>query len=130
MQLVIEEFQLDITNIESKILNRIIFGAELEKIILANYSTDKLKQAEIYNKVVEEAVKYLVGEDGKKHKIQLFEMIQENDFNTRFMEVINYLEWKVNERVGPFYEEVYVKSKEGSILHMVVRRWIRDGGDS
>lgn len=130
MQLVTEEFQLDITNIESKILNRIIFGAELEKIILANYSTDKLKQAEIYNKVVEEAVKYLVGEDGKKHKIQLFEMIQENDFNTRFMEVINYLEWKVNERVGPFYEEVYVKSKEGSILHMVVRRWIRDGGDS
>lgn len=130
MQLVTEEFQLDITNIESKILNRIIFGAELEKIILANYSTDKLKQADIYNKVVEEAVKYLVGEDGKKHKIQLFEMIQENDFNTRFMEVINYLEWKVNERVGPFYEEVYVKSKEGSILHMVVRRWIRDGGDS
>lgn len=130
MQLVTEEFQLDITNIESKILNRIIFGAELEKIILASYSTDKLKQAEIYNKVVEEAVKYLVGEDGKKHKIQLFEMIQENDFNTRFMEVINYLEWKVNERVGPFYEEVYVKSKEGSILHMVVRRWTRDGGDS
>nr|DAM88321.1 MAG TPA: hypothetical protein [Caudoviricetes sp.] len=130
MQLVTEEFQLDITNIESKILNRIIFGAELEKIILASYSTDKLKQAEIYNKVVEEAIKYLVGEDGKKHKIQLFEMIQENDFNTRFMEVINYLEWKVNERVGPFYEEVYVKSKEGSILHMVVRRWIRDGGDS
>ena len=83
----------------------------------------------LFRSVVEEAVKYLVGEDGKKHKIQLFEMIQENDFNTRFMEVI-YLEWKVNERVGPFYEEVYVKSKEGSILHMVVRRWIRDGGDS
>lgn len=130
MRLVTNEFQLDITNIESKILNRIIYGAELENIILTNYSTNKLKQAEIYNQVMEEAVKYLVGEDGKKDKIQLFEMIQEADFNTRFMEVINYLEWKVNERVGPFYEEVFVKSKEGSILHMIVRRYVRDGGDS
>lgn len=130
MRLVTNEFQLDITNIESKILNRIIYGAELENIILTNYSTNKLKQAEIYNQVVEEAVKYLVGENGKKDKIQLFEMIQEADFNTRFMEVINYLEWKVNEKVGSLYDEVFVKSKEGGILHMIVRRYVRDGGDS
>lgn len=113
-------FELDIINIEDRLKNRIIHGANLENTILVNYSTNKLKQAELYNKVVEEALDFLVGKDGRKHPIQLFELIKESDFNTRYMEIITWLDHVVNKNIGVIYQEVYVSKKEGSKITFTI----------
>lgn len=100
---------IDLTPYKKGLKDRIIHGANLESHILSNYSTDKLKQATLYNEVMVKALDYLVGIDAKKDPIQLFEIIKEDDFNTKFMEIIDWLEYKLTKLFGPVYKELKVE---------------------
>lgn len=104
----LESKTLDLTQYRTALLNRIIHGADLELYIIENYSTDRLKQAKLYNEVVVKALDYLVGIDAKKDPIQLFEIVKEDDFNTRFMELIDWLEYKVTKLFDTVYREIMV----------------------
>lgn len=104
----LESKTLDLTKYRTALLNRIIHGADLELYIIENYSTDRLKQAKLYNEVVVKALDYLVGVDAKKDPIQLFEIVKEDDFNTRFMELIDWLEYKVTKLFNTVYREIMV----------------------
>lgn len=99
---------LDISPYKKGLQNRIIHGCPLEMHIIANYSTDKLKQSRLYNEVMVKALDFLVGIESKKDPIQLFEIIKEDDFNTRFMELIDWLEYKLTKEFGPIYKELKV----------------------
>ena len=120
------EVKLDLGKYESMLHNRIIYGADLETYIISNFTTNMEKLGILYETVMERALDYLVGIEAKKHKIQLFELIQENDFNSRYMEIIAWLSWKINVVCGPFYQEVNVKSKDGSILTLEVIKEVTD----
>ena len=104
----LESKTLDLTKYRTALFNRIIHGADLELYIIENYSTDRLKQAKLYNEVVVKALDYLVGIDAKKDPIQLFEIVKEDDFNTRFMELIDWLEYKVTKLFDTVYREIMV----------------------
>lgn len=116
-----DKFKLDRSYILDKLKNRIIYGSTLELTIVKNFSTNKLKQAELYNKIIEEALEYLVGKDGRKHPIQLFELIKESDFNTRYMEIISWLEHLSNKYAGILYQEVFVENiTEDKIIFRII----------
>lgn len=100
---------IDLTPYKKGLKDRIIHGANLESYIISNYSTDRLKQANLYNEVMIRALDFLVGVDAKKDPIQLFEIIKEDDFNTRFMEIIDWLEFKLTKLFGPIYKELKVE---------------------
>lgn len=104
----LESKVLDLTKYRTALLNRIIHGANLELYIIENYSTNRLKQAKLYNEVVVKALDYLVGIEAKKDPIQLFEIIKEDDFNTRFMEILDWLEYKVTKEFNTVYREIIV----------------------
>lgn len=104
----LESKVLDLTKYRTALLNRIIHGANLELYIIENYSTNRLKQAKLYNEVVVKALDYLVGIEAKKDPIQLFEIIKEDDFNTRFMEILDWLEYKVTKEFDTVYREIIV----------------------
>lgn len=100
---------IDLSPYKKGLQNRIIHGCPLEAHIIANYSTDKLKQAKLYNEVMVKALDFLVGLESKKDPIQLFEIIKEDDFNTKFMEIIDWLEYKLTKEFGPVYKELKVE---------------------
>ena len=101
--------ELDITKLMSKLRGTIVYGLDLEDIIVSNYSTNRFKQSKVYIRCMQAALDYLV--DGNRGEpVQLFEILDERDFNLKFMNIVDLLEYYVVKVVGPLYIEVNVKS--------------------
>lgn len=99
--------KVDITEYVPKLKNRLLRNSNLESYIIKNYSTNKVAQADLYEEVMKRGLESLVGANDKPG-VELFTIIKEDDFNHRYVELIDWLESLCINTFGPVFQKVYV----------------------
>ena len=99
--------ELNLTSVQDKLKNRLVYGYDIEDYIVRNYSTDTAKIGDLYLKVVKKVQEHLIGQTNKE-TIELFEIVAEEDFNNRFAEIIDWLTMMVLRIVPANHTEAYV----------------------
>lgn len=115
---------IDLSKYGNLLKRRILLELDLERMILAEYSTDRVKQAKLYKKIIAYVYKELLGKEDQPEKV--FESISEEEFITSYMNFIDIIELIINREIGPIRLEVYTKKiiEENNNLSVafVVRR--------
>ena len=99
---------IDITKYKDKIRNFIIYDSDLELYILSHYSTIKSKQAELYKECLDRTINHILGNETDKTGVELFSVIAENDFNSKFMKYLDFITLLISRSVKDINNEYKV----------------------
>lgn len=118
------DFEINFTKPYRSLKDRIVAGSNIEDYILANYTTNKIELARVYEECLKLASRYLQGVE-REEPVDLFSLLEEASFNDSFLKYTTMLEYYIIYTVGVDFKVVKVieVKRDNENILLKVRRY-------